>query len=170
MLDNATVIWDASSNAEMYSVRYRKFGLIDWNVLETNELYLTIDSLEPCTNYQYQVRTVCPIANSNFSNSNIFKTLCPVGINEIEGLSDLVVYPNPVVDELLVEFDLANQKDISVKIFNTTGQLISSSSFNNTNQGHNQLKINDLSNMSMGLYFIKINLGDQSILKKVIKK
>jgi hypothetical protein len=168
--ENTTIIWDESANAESYVLRYRQFGLVDWNIFETTDLYQELDSLKPCTNYQYQVQTICPIGNSIFSQLSIFKTICPVGINEIEGVSELIIYPNPVVDELLVELKLTTKKEISIQIINTTGQLIKSVDFENTTQGHNQLKINDLKNLPKGLYFVKIKSGDQSILKKIIKK
>ncbi len=166
----ATIIWDDATNAENYEVRFRQFGLSEWNYNETPNLYIVLDSLIPCTNYQYQVRTLCPIAISNFSGIRIFKTACPVGIDEIEGLSDLILFPNPVDDKLQIEFDLKSQKEISILIYNTSGQLVNSAFFEDTSTGHNQLVINNLGDMAKGLYFVKINLGNQSLLKKIIKK
>lgn len=168
--ESATIIWDASENAIAYNVRYRQFGLIDWNNYETSDLFLKVDSLIFCTNYQYQVQTICPIGNSSFSQMQIFKTLCTTGIHEIEEVSDLTIYPNPVIDEFYVQFELSNQKEIAIQIINTAGQVITSSNFGSRIQGFNQLKINDLTDLPKGIYFVKINLGDQAILKKIIKK
>jgi hypothetical protein len=93
-----------------------------------------------------------------------------VGIDEVPGLKGLIVFPNPVDDDLLMEFDLLEQQDIFVQIFNTTGQLVSSNEFENTSQGQNQLSIKDLNHLAKGIYFVKINVGDQFLLKKIIKR
>jgi subtilisin family serine protease len=170
MIENATIAWDAALYGENYIIRYRKFGLIDWIFDETTDVFLTLNSLQGCTIYQYQIQTICPIGNSNFSGSKIFKTACPVGIDEIEGVSGLVIYPNPVINELLIGFDLETQKDISIQLFNTAGQLLKSTFFKNTIQGNNQLEIKNLGDLPKGLYFVKISSEDQTILKKIIKK
>ena len=170
MAENATISWDAFVNADSYTIRYRQFGLIDWNIRETSDLFLDIDSLLPCTNYQYQIRTTCPITISSFSGSKIFKTDCIVGTQNIEGLSGLSVYPNPVLNEILIELNLKQQMDIAVQLFTTSGKLIDNIQFENTLQGHNQLTINNLNDIPKGLYFVKILFNDQSIVKKIVKK
>lgn len=169
-MEDATIFWSAADNADSYLVRLRRFGLIDWKLYQTTQLSLTFDSLDACTNYQFQIQTVCPIDSSNFSTSTIFKTDCAVGIDEIDGISELMVYPNPVVDELLIEFNLLEQQDIAVHIFNTTGQMVASKEFENRTPGYNQLVLTDLNHLAQGIYFVKINLGSQFVLKKIIKK
>ena len=167
---NATIFWDASDNADYYNLRYRIFGGIDWTTVQTSDISFTLDSLDFCTFYQYQVQTICPIANSEFSDVKIFKSACTVGLSDLENVNGLSIYPNPIVDQLLIDFNLTEHENILIKIFNTTGQIVRSVNFKDNIIGHNTLRINNLNDIPAGLYFIEMQVGTQSITKKVIKK
>ena len=93
--------------------------------------------------YEFDFSNSDPLSNSSFVNS------------------DINMYPNPVIDILVLE-NMSNVKDIS--IFNVTGQLIKSvSNLNNT--------INlDVSQLITGVYFIKFNTANGVSTKTLIKK
>lgn len=169
-MTNATIFWDAIDLAESYSLRYKVLGSVNWINLETADLMITVDSLQACSNYQYQVKSNCPITASNFSSTKLFFTACPVGIETIDGLSWLEVYPNPVQDEFIMDFDLKERKNVRIDLYTPSGQLVKTNVFNDINSGRNQLRINNLDKIPSGVYFIKITMNDQITLKRIIKQ
>ncbi len=167
--DNATIVWDACENADTYLLRYRRFGLVDWQYFQTNDLFQIIDSLLPCTFYQYQIQTVCPIANSDFSIPKNFKTDCISSNIELETISDIGIYPNPFTNKLLLEFELAAPKDIIIRLYNPAGQLMVAQYHDQLAQGHNQLLIENLDHLAKGIYFLKMNIDGQFVVRKIVK-
>ena len=166
---NATIFWDATENADHYNLRYRIFGGIEWTTIQTTDVSVTLDSLDLCTFYQYQVQTICPIANSEFSDPTIFKSACTVGISELENVTDLSIYPNPIFDQLIININLVEKEDIFVEIYNTSGQLMRSNLYADLQSGQNTLEIKSLEKLPSGLYFVKMQIGGEQITKKVIK-
>lgn len=51
--------WDAVTAAVSYDLRYRINGIPDWTTINTATNSLNLNSLESCTIYQYQLRTIC---------------------------------------------------------------------------------------------------------------
>ncbi|RAR46816.1 S8 family peptidase [Flavobacterium lacus] len=80
-------------------------------------------------------------------------------VNETE----FTVFPNPVQNQLkfLTQQDLSEMA--AVEIFNALGQSVFQSMMPNEKQV-------DVSNLSSGMYFVKVSDGNQSATKKIIKK
>lgn len=108
-------------------------------------------SLQRCPNGAGSFIATVPTYNS---------TNCVVGIAEQEANSGIQIYPNPANDQLTVD---CSEKIEQLQIYNTSGQLQMNCSQMNTYQ----LKI-DLSQLSSGLYLIRVN--DNSVKKLLIQK
>jgi hypothetical protein len=82
---------------------------------------------------------------------------CPSGIKEITNNNIYIsgIYPNPAREKVSVEFYLADVSDISMKIYNVTGQEVFIVSVPDIKTGINYttLPLDDLSN---GIYIIKL--------------
>ena len=84
-----------------------------------------------------------------------------VGIEELLNNS-LSIYPNPMTTELSFGFENKNQ-EYAWTIKSSQGQTILS------NQS-NQFEKIDVSELSVGVYFLTIELGDQKITKRIVKQ
>jgi len=87
-----------------------------------------------------------------------YENLHPLSVNE-NALVDFSVYPIPTTGHLTVQ---SNTTIVQIEIYNQLGQLVLS--FSNKN-------IIDISNLSEGIYFIKVkddygNIGSQKVVKK----
>ena len=97
-LTTATLSWDIVSEANHYSFRYKPLGSDPWNdgnTYNTNEQELS--SLDPNSEYEWQVRTICdPIGSevSAWSSGNSFSTISstPCHVLNCESLSQLADY------------------------------------------------------------------------------
>jgi hypothetical protein len=70
------------------------------------------------------------------------------------------MYPNPTNGNTLY---FKTTKDINIKIYNAIGQIVKSE---NISENKNNI---DISNLSKGIFIIKINFGSTNISKKLIK-
>ncbi len=79
----------------------------------------------------------------------------------------LSVYPNPVKKVIGIEYNLPAKTDIKLSIFDVTGRLIKNIVSENQESGifHKSF---DITNLSQGVYFIRLNTRDKSLVEKVI--
>lgn len=94
----------------------------------------------------------------------------PLAIDNTLGEDNSIkVFPNPFSTNTSIEFNLADNKNISVSIFDIAGRSIKTIPTNNLVSGVNKISI-DLSNLQSGIYFCKISSNDNRQTIKLIKK
>lgn len=89
------------------------------------------------------------------------------GINENDSNLSMNIYPNPSTDNTFtLSFNIAQQKDVEIKIVNVLGKVIYSERLDNFSGLYK--KVITLSDMASGIYFIDILNGAQRSTAKVI--
>ena len=135
-----------------------------------------ISGLSECTEYEFQVKTICAFDTSAYTSTLVFKTTgtgCPVSTVSILPDDILAVYPNPFSDKVNLQFmqDPFGGQDFKIKCINVHGQLIFSKSMNSSSS-HQNSTINigtEFELQNQGVYFLIIESQDKRILKKLIK-
>jgi len=92
----------------------------------------------------------------SFYSSQIIVTegdLTAITDNKLDTIISL--YPNPVIDELNIELNTDQSDDITLEVYNYSGQLVYQVS-NELNSGSNSMRL-DASQFSAGMYFVKIS-------------
>ncbi len=92
---------------------------------------------------------------------------CTVGIkdqNKSTSSSNLNFYPNPASNNATIDVTLTESAKLDVTILNSVGQSIYSTSVNG-NVGSNKVDVN-LSNLSAGLYFYQVKIGNSKAITK----
>ncbi len=75
-------------------------------------------------------------------------------INEDEVTADdIVIYPNPASNVINIAWENINEKNVSVELYNSIGQLVKSQNVNTTIEDITQLETTDLED---GLYFMQV--------------
>jgi hypothetical protein len=95
-----------------------------------------------------------------WSGKPVREVSIPVGINDPIFENGILLYPNPVKDKLNFKWNSLN--NISVTIYNSIGQELSTGFLSNQN------KIIDISELENGLYFLKISDRNKTGIKKII--
>lgn len=91
-----------------------------------------------------------------------------VGVENINTLSGLNAYPNPVTSELTVVVNLEKAASLKIEMTNLLGQ--STFAMNaNGNAGTNNYKI-DVANMQAGIYFYSVTVDGQKTTRKIVVK
>ena len=99
-------------------------------------------------------------------DENIAGLCTSTGLIEYNTITELKIYPNPAVDELLVNFSLAASSMVSIRLHNQIGSEVMSQEYGLQNEGQHQFKI-DTAELSTGLYHLKIEVGTEVLTKKI---
>lgn len=101
------------------------------------------------------------IANTTTYSSNYLKLSEPLG--------NLIVSPNPFTGQLKVAFELIGDAAITISIMDQTGRLVFSQVEGEVLlKGRQEVNLNT-SNLSAGMYYIRVQSGDKLAVKKVVK-
>ncbi|MDZ4204396.1 MAG: T9SS type A sorting domain-containing protein [Bacteroidales bacterium] len=121
-------------------------------------------------NYQYQGNNVIGITiqcNGKKSSETYYKLInissSQLGVNEpVELNSKIIIYPNPASDFITLNFDNANNTDLTLNIYNVIGTLVK---YEILKQNNRQINIGDLKN---GIYMVEIKSKEWSEKQKLI--
>lgn len=119
-------------------------------ISQTNNLYTSLD-------FVVDSMYVNPINNS-------------VGINDINAIEhQLAVYPNPTTDKININFELKSTSSVKIELFDITGSTIKTLMNQSTLSANKYKESFPLSDMTSGMYFIKLNInGKESTIKLCI--
>ncbi len=159
--------WTGNACALNYQVRIRNVtAATGWTTYTSIPANFSLPTI-PGNVYQWKVRSQCPsagaITNSAWSPNNNFTALaCRLGDEEnlIEETSTLEVYPNPASNELTI---VAFSDDAKVTIMDISGKIVLEETM------MNYTKVISIEQLNNGIYFIKIESGDRSEIKKFVK-
>jgi len=91
-----------------------------------------------------------------------------VGIEELPGVNNLLVFPNPVQDQLTLRVDAHTFTDMEVSLFDATGRMVEApTNWSVTGLVHRTW---DTSAFPVGLYSIRITSADRAITLPFIKQ
>jgi len=87
----------------------------------------------------------------------------PVGINEIDNNNTISIYPNPANDFMTVSLVAESVEATTIYIINALGEMVLTEKVTSSNTTLNT------SNLTNGIYFVKIESKNSSAIKKFIK-
>ncbi len=88
-----------------------------------------------------------------------------VGIEEEEKNFSLSIYPNPTTEDAFIVVDMKEANELSMQIMDITGSLVKAENLGVRN-GEQVLNFNG-AELDAGIYFVKIQVGNQVITKRV---
>ncbi|HXH18223.1 MAG TPA: T9SS type A sorting domain-containing protein, partial [Chitinophagales bacterium] len=91
----------------------------------------------------------------------------PTGISEVKEVSQLQVYPNPVYEKAIVEFDVKDENSlVSLHVIDLLGRIHKNEKFANFSPGANQLEVG-FNDIPAGVYMIVLQSGKTTESKRV---
>jgi polyhydroxybutyrate depolymerase len=104
----------------------------------------------------------------NYENKSTFTT--PTSTLFVKGSinTDLTVYPNPVLDQITIEFEVENVNTARLLLVNSLGQLVANATRELLSAGPQKLEWQLQENLPNGLYFLVINLDKEKVLTKSV--
>ncbi|MEX1192399.1 MAG: S8 family serine peptidase [Brumimicrobium sp.] len=79
------------------------------------------------------------------------------------------IYPNPSDDQITIDYNLSENTDVHLEILDATGRKIATHEMQNQSVGKQSLTVS-VSHLSNGIYICNLNIGNDQISRKIIKK
>jgi hypothetical protein len=94
-----------------------------------------------------------------------------VGINEVSNhITSSNVFPNPAVDLITINFELTENKKVTIQLFNSLGQEMEINQSTNGSKGLNSIQLN-IATLPEGIYFAQLLLeGNTAVTKQFVVK
>lgn len=120
--------------------------------------------------YSYIKYSVINEANANDSLQFSIKYNAPSGLNELNtnALSAFELFPNPASDATVLKVSSLKAMDAKVVVYNALGAVVSEKAIV-ISEGKNKIDL-DINNLSSGVYFTQIKMGNNSVTKKLVVK
>jgi len=96
----------------------------------------------------YAVTRTGITSNSPFA---VFDNSTTTGVTEVNRLSGIYIYPNPVSDKVYLNFNASGNEAVNVEILNVNGQVMASAEV--THEGESI----DVSQLPAGIYYIRVD-------------
>lgn len=132
---------------------------------------------EPATDVTFYVASNAANGNNSRTGDQIYTADLIIN-QEVVGISDqaieaigLAIAPNPIVDQLQINYTLTKQEAVNVQLMTIDGRIIEEWALGNKQSGIHQerLMLTDKA-YTNGLYLLKWTSGTQSTVKKVMIK
>lgn len=98
------------------------------------------------------------------SNLTVKREGAVVGLNPIGKLAQIQLYPNPVSDFINFAYANPDLEDVQLELFRSDGTSVKTIYSGNESLIHQQTDIRDLSS---GIYFVKMQIGSNSQIRKI---
>ncbi len=165
------VSWSQDTDDLKYKVGYKKAGTSGWTQIfvDLPNTSRTISGLTSGADYKARVKTKCSGGWTNWSPKEDFTTLSSFGFSnaKIQEENILSIYPNPVNQIVYIDYILEADGDVNIQVFDILGKSVIISKSNQTT-GPNTIQV-DVSQLISGNYYLRIQSGNQQIVKKFVK-
>lgn len=93
----------------------------------------------------------------------------PVGIEETVVFNEINIFPNPVSDILTVSFNLTKTSDVNIMVYDLLGKVVFEANKGVNQIGNKEFNLS-LGDIDSGFYLLKLNVGNDSFVKKISVK
>lgn len=116
-------------------------------------------------NENLQINTLSGGRLNIFSATEALGIYCQTSVKDSFGIEEIM--PNPVINDLHIEYSTENYEKISLEIFNAIGQRVYTSNFSPPFFGEKSVTI-DVSAFPIGVYFVSLSQDKRKSTKKIL--
>lgn len=117
-------------------------------------------------NFRFKIRVVNGNGNNLFIDDININNV--VGIDELEAINSLVIYPNPMINSSTISVDLNKESTVSLSLINMLGETVNTIVNEKVlTSGNSSFELSKNS-LSSGVYFVKITVNGKSKMEKLV--
>lgn len=94
----------------------------------------------------------------------------PTGLENFEIGSALSIYPNPTEGNAYINLDMPSTSNVKIELFDVIGNQVETVYNGNLGEGTNNVAIKSASDLSSGMYMLKIEIGTNTYTERLIIK
>ena len=162
--------WERAPAIIGFTHRFKKSSDTDWmEEVSDTATSVSFTGLTMCEFYDFEIRTICEFDTTQFQRLTI-QTMCPTSTREINS-DELVVelYPNPVIDFLLINEFSPDSKSITLTLYSLTGSIVMQKQEKLT-QGQTDIQWHGLRKLTPGMYILNIQTEKGILSRKIVKQ
>lgn len=108
------------------------------------------------------------VRQSMKSGTRFYSNIVQIYLNNKINLAG-AISPNPFADHFNFSIQLKSPKPVNVKLADQSGRIVYNNQFNGKT-GENKFRVNDISNLKKGIYFVEISVENEIIREKIVKQ
>jgi hypothetical protein len=112
------------------------------------------------------IKPAITIYGTASSSSTITKPAFP-RFDQNKLLSNVQVYPNPITDQINLRYNVAKNSNVTIKIMDILGNDIITLFSQHVEQGEQKFTFNLNNKLSSGFYFVRLVIGNESVIKRI---
>jgi hypothetical protein len=161
--ETIAIEWTEMGEAEQWNIQYRTGSGEMSSDISNIPSYLITD-LQPNTEYQIQVQSVCGAQTSEWTP--VVTAFTTTGLRDYDW--SFIVYPNPANNVVNVSLVNNNQFSGEIQVCDVYGKVVRTVVWAN-NDSPQPTRI-DISGLAAGVYFVRINTEAGVVTKKFVKQ
>ncbi|MFT4778202.1 MAG: hypothetical protein ACJAU0_000637 [Flavobacteriales bacterium] len=158
---------DLDNDGNFYVSSWAPMSITKFNNDFSTSETVSTSGLESPADISYGLEVnILGIANSG-SDEVTFIEFSGVTVAERESEFSFQAFPNPIVDQVNIAFELEQSALVSLRILNVEGKTVANIAPIQLNQGTQQLKVDQL-DLPTGIHFIELTVNDQVFTERIL--
>ena len=167
----AELDWSPIEASISYLYRHKRSIDTEYSKKETtSETSYVMTDLQPCTSYDFEVRTICLFDTSAYQRIT-FTTICPTSTEVVQDLGiQMKVMPNPFQSLLQAQIAIDRPSKATMIVTDIAGRQVLFQDLSFLNAGEQSIAIPSAVNWAPGVYILEIITDQGRINQKVVKQ
>ena len=123
---------------------------------------------KPSVKFRFYFRSDAIVGSSNNIYIDEINLSGTVGLNELENMIGLNIYPNPTDASSMVDFTITGNEMVKISVLDIVGRVIEESNTPSMNGKNVSYTVNKNGTLAKGIYIVNIDVNNQRITKKLI--
>lgn len=157
--------WGTGTGAGTYKVQYRIAGNSSWLFVKPVTNSKTIKNLQPSTNYEWRVKSLCSGDQSPYTAIHTFQTAPLKNIGQENSITAFTIFPNPATHSATLQFGSNSEQLAECLLLNTLGVLVEQKHLD-VQEGSNRFEMN-VDALPEGIYFLTIVIDGEVITERL---
>lgn len=151
------------TNAGLVSDSYRPNENSTWD-----EISVSLGAFRDEPNVRIKFRWVSGTRSNNFYIDDLTLSGNPIGMEDLERQIDLTLAPNPTNDISSVTMNLRDAANVKMELIDVLGKNVTRLFNQSMTNGTHKFDVN-LSNQTSGVYYLRIFVDNDMVIKKLVK-
>jgi len=182
----AILKWDTVPNADHYLLRWRQEGNLWMYINITKQageqqigcaVCNEMDKLTSNTIYEWQIRAFCNVEGTEYSNFSAIQQFSTLTAKSLEKTiaskrninTDFNVYPNPFNENFSIEYNIPQNGNVTIELFDLKGQKISTIANKYETEGNHTITNSLSNNNNSNIYFVRFIFNNEVVIKKIVQ-
>jgi PKD repeat protein len=129
---------------------------------------VSLGSFSNNNNVRIKFRWISGGRSNNFYIDDITLSASPLGMEDLEQMIGLSIAPNPTSDMTSISLDLVDGSDVTMEVVDVLGRSVRSILSRELSSGNHRVDL-DMSKFNVGIYYLRITVGNNLIVKKIVR-